>query len=96
MCALLAKGVSVVLDFPGNTRRQREWFRQLIAATQADHELHFIDAPDEVCKRQLRERSQALPSGAAWTTGDEFEAVTSYFEPPSEDEQFSVFRHVRS
>jgi len=93
---LLGAGTSVILDFPGNTRRQREWFRQLIAATHADHELHFIDVPDEVCKRQLRKRSQGLPSGAAWTTDDEFDAVTSYFEPPSEDEQFNVIRHVRS
>ncbi len=27
LCALLSKGISVVLDFPGNTREQRAWFR---------------------------------------------------------------------
>jgi len=26
----LSKGVSVVLDFPGNTKVQRAWFRELI------------------------------------------------------------------
>ena len=30
LCALLSKGVSVVLDFPGNTKVQRAWFRELI------------------------------------------------------------------
>jgi hypothetical protein len=29
VCALLSKGISVVLDFPGNTRAQRAWFREL-------------------------------------------------------------------
>jgi predicted kinase len=44
--ALLLKGVSVVLDFPGNTRRQRTWFRRLIDDAGAEHELHFVDASD--------------------------------------------------
>src|SRR5215467_5791144 len=29
VCALLSTGISVVLDFPGNTRAQRAWFRDL-------------------------------------------------------------------
>src|SRR5262245_60898372 len=32
--ALLAQGSSVVLDFPGNTRNQRRWFRDLIERAQ--------------------------------------------------------------
>jgi predicted kinase len=91
--ALLNHGVSVVLDFPGNTRAQRQWFRELIDAAHVGHELHFIDAPDELCKRQLRERSAALPAGSAWTTDAEFEAITAYFQAPSEDEGFNVVRH---
>src|SRR5260370_40790114 len=30
ICALLSKGMSVVLDFPRNTRAQLRWFRELI------------------------------------------------------------------
>src|SRR3989449_8728822 len=30
VCALLSRGISVVLDFPGNTKAQRVWFRELI------------------------------------------------------------------
>jgi predicted kinase len=96
ICDLLSLGVSVVLDFAGNTRSQRAWFRQLLETAQADHELHFIDASDEVCKRQLRARSQSLPSGTAWTTDEEFDAVTAYFEPPSREEGFTVVRHERA
>jgi predicted kinase len=92
---LISKGMSVVLDFAANTRRQRTWCRQLVAATNADHELHFIDAPDEVCKRQLRERSKHLPEGTAWTTDAEFDTITAFFEPPSADEHFNIVCHER-
>lgn len=44
VCALLSKGISVVLDFPGNTRAQRMWFRELIERANVEHELHIVDA----------------------------------------------------
>ena len=91
--SLLSKGIPVVLDFPGNTTKQRAWFRQLFEAAGVEHELHFIDAPDDVCKRQLRERSAGLPPGTPWTTEPEFDAITSYFQPPAADERFNVIRH---
>lgn len=93
---LLSRGVPVVLDFPGNTRAQRRWFRELFEGARAEHELHFIDAPDDLCKRQLRQRSEELPAGSAWTTEAEFDAVTAYFQPPAEDEKFNVIRHERA
>src|SRR6201998_4786564 len=73
VCALLAKGISVVLDFPGNTKVQRAWFRGMFERTNVEHELHFVDASDALCKRQLKERSKNLPSRAPWTTDAEFE-----------------------
>lgn len=95
ICALLSKSISVVLDFPGNTRAQRTWFRELIERANVEHELHFIDASDDLCKSQLKDRSKDLPPGAYWTTDAEFEAITSYFQPPSEDERFNIVRHKR-
>ena len=97
IAALLTKGVSVVLDFPANTKRQRAWFRQLIEMSGSDHELHFIVASDEACKRQLKQRSQelGLPPDAKWTTEADFEAVTAYFDPPGVDEGFNVISHER-
>src|SRR5687768_8532859 len=53
VCALLSRGISVVLDFPGNTRAQRAWFRELFERANAGHELHFVDVSDAVCRRQL-------------------------------------------
>jgi len=94
--ALLAKGVSVVLDFPGNTKAQRAWFRGMIDRAKVRHELHFVDASDAVCKRQLADRSKHLPPGSPWTTEAEFDAVTAYFQPPSAEEGFNVVRHERA
>jgi len=93
--ALLARGVSVVLDFPANTRAQRAWFRRLFETAGVPHEMHFVDASDERCKRQLRERSRALPEGSPFTSEAEFEAITAYFRAPSDDEGFNVIRHPR-
>jgi predicted kinase len=96
VCALLSKGLSVVLDFPANTRPQRAWFRELFERVKVEHELHWVDASDALCKSQLRERSKDLPPGDPWTTDAEFEAVTAYFQPPSQDEGFIVVRHERA
>jgi predicted kinase len=93
--ALLTMGVPVVLDFPGNTRSQRAWFRTLLEGTGATHELHVIEASDELCKRQLRERSKHLPPGTPWTTDADFELITAFFQPPADDEGFTVVRHPR-
>lgn len=93
--SLLSKGLTVVLDFPGNTPKQRAWFRELFEAAAVEHELHFIDASDDVCKRQLRERSAGLPPGTPWTTEAEFDLITSFFQPPTPGEGFNVIRHER-
>lgn len=97
ICSLLSKGVSVVLDFPANTRKQRTWFRQLLEQTNAEHELHFIVASDELCKRQLRQRSElkGFPPGTKWTTDADFDEVTAYFDPPAAEERFNVIRYER-
>jgi predicted kinase len=95
VCELLVRGLPVVLDFPGNTRAQRAWFRTLIDRTGAAHELHFVDAPDALCKAQLRARSRGLADGTAWTSEAEFDAITRFFEPPSPEEGFAIVRHER-
>ena len=46
---------------PGNTKAQRAWFRELFERANAEHELHFVDVSDALCKSQLKERSPSLP-----------------------------------
>jgi predicted kinase len=96
ICALLSKRISIVLDFAAATKTQRAWFRELIERTHVEHELHFVDAPDAVCKTQLQDRSRDLPVGTRWTTEEDFDAINAYFQPPSEDENFNVIRHERT
>lgn len=93
---LLQRGINVVLDFPGNTRNQRAWFRGIIDRAGADHELHFVDTPDEVSRAQLKARSAHLPPGTPWTTDADFDLIASHFKAPEPDERFNVIRHVRS
>jgi predicted kinase len=97
ICLLLSKGVSVVLDFPANTRKQRGWFRHLFEQADAEHELHFVVASDDLCKRQLKQRSEqrGLPPGTKWTTDADFDEITAYFDPPTAEEHFNLVRHER-
>ena len=92
---LLRRGISVVMDFPANTRNQRAWFRTIIDAAGVDHELHFVDTPDAICKAQLKSRSAHLPPGTKWTTEEDFELISSHFRAPSPDEGFNVILHKR-
>ena len=93
---VLSRGISIVLDFPANTIVQRRWFRGIVEGTGVAHELHFVDAADDVCKRQLRQRSAGVPLGTPWTTDAEFDAITAYFQAPTADEGFVVVRHERA
>lgn len=92
---LLKKDLDVVLDFSANTVRQRVWFKELFETAVVEHTLHYIVASDELCKRQLKKRSNHLPKGAKFTTDEEFDMITKYFEAPSVEEGFSVKRIER-
>jgi len=92
---LLKRGTAVVLDFPGNTLNQRAWFRSIIEEAGADHELHFLDTPDDICKAQLKARSAHLPPGTKWTTDEDFDLIASHFRAPGPDEGFNVVVHSR-
>jgi predicted kinase len=93
---VLTRGISVVMDFPGNTRNQRAWFRSIIDQAGVEHQLHFVDTPDDICKAQLKARSAHLPPGTKWTTDEDFELISSHFRAPEHDEAFTIVRHARS
>jgi predicted kinase len=89
---ILRQGLSVVLDFPANTVRQRTWMRSLIAETGMTHELHHLDVPDAVCKQRLRQRN-ASGEHQFQVSDAEFEQFTAHFVPPGADEGFNVIVH---
>ena len=95
ICCVVGHGLSVVLDFPANTTGQRAWLRELIEASGAAHQLHFLDTPDETCKKQLRARNSI---GNSDPLQDEatFDLLSSHFVAPKPDEGFTVVRHERA
>ncbi|WP_238889953.1 AAA family ATPase [Achromobacter insuavis] len=93
VAALVAAGLSVVLDFPANTRASRAWLREVAQAAGCRHQLHFLDLPDDVCKARLRARNE---SGThPFTTSEaQYDAITAYFVAPRDDEGFEIVRHA--
>jgi len=92
VAALLREGLSVVLDFPANTRAQRCWMRGIIDEADAAHELHFFDISDETCKRRLRVRNSA-GEHAFKTSAADYDLFASYFERPTPEEGFNIVVH---
>jgi len=90
---ILRHGLSVVLDFPANTVKQRRWMRSLIMDANVAHELHWLDIPDAVCMQRLRYRN----AGGEHPFHDsdvEFAQFTRYFVPPESDEGFHLSVHT--
>jgi predicted kinase len=90
---ILQQGLSVVLDFPANTVRNRSWMRALIDEADVAHELHLLDVPDAICKQRLRERN-AGGEHPFQVSEAEYDLFTSYFAPPGPDEGFNVIVHA--
>lgn len=81
---ILRTGSSVVMDFPANTKRQREWFNKLSVEAESESELIYVKASDVLCLNQIAQRVIEQPSRAAFDTEDMFNHVTKYFEEPTE------------
>lgn len=87
--SLLRAGLSVVLDFPANTRSSRAWMRGILDRTGARHRLYYLDVPDAVCRERLRRRNAAGTHDFA-ASDAEFDAITAHFVAPQEDEGFRI------
>jgi predicted kinase len=92
---VLRVGASVVLDFAGNTPRDRAWVRGLFESAGSEHVLHVLDTPEAVCLERLRGRNAGRPEGLFWFEVSEalFHEAAKYYVPPSEAEGFCVVRH---
>ncbi|KXJ64201.1 cell division protein ZipA [Achromobacter xylosoxidans] len=91
--ALVAAGLSVVLDFPANTQRSREGLRDVAQEAGCAHTLHYLDVPDAVCKARLRARNVSGEHPFS-TSEAEYDAITAYFVEPDEAEGLTIFRHA--
>lgn len=90
--ALLAAGMSVVLDFPSNTLATRGWARSIFEKAGAAHCLHYLEVPDEVCKARLRARNLGGEHPFE-TTDAEFDQITRHFVAPTAEEGYHIVRH---
>lgn len=88
--SLLGAGVTVIMDFPGNTRKQRAWFREMLHENACRHRLIYLKATDELCLSRLARRRESHPERAAFDNEAVFRQVTRYFEVPSVDEGFNL------
>jgi predicted kinase len=89
---LLRAGVSVVLDYPANTRANRAWMRGIVEQAGVAHRLHWLDVPDEICRARMHARNAGGAHEFA-PTDEHFDLITSYFEPPATDEGFEIVVH---
>ena len=94
LVSLLNAGVSVALDFQANTVESRRWMRRIMDQTAADHQLHVLAPPDEICLERLRARN-ASGTHPFSVTEDQYHQIAAYFEPPTEDEGFNLVIHDR-
>jgi predicted kinase len=92
---LLALGVPVVLDFAGNTPRERAWVRSLFERAGAAHTLHLLELDDEACWARIAQRNAERPDGLFFGEVSRalFDAVTRHFVPPGPEEGFQLERH---
>lgn len=89
---LLGSGVSVVLDVPANTVADRQWLRALADGAHVSHCLHYLAVDDDTCRARLRARNATGDHDFA-ATDAEFDLITSYFQPPDEQEGLTLLAH---
>lgn len=82
----------MILDFPANTTSQRAWFCEVFSEVNAEHELVFLDLPDNVCLEQIAKRRIEEPYRDATDNKAMFDAVTKFFVPPEATEGFNVIK----
>jgi len=84
--------VSVVLDFPANTLANRQWLRGLVQASGAAIVIHHLRVDDDTCRARLHQRNARGEHDFA-ATDAEFDLITSYFQPLSEEEGLEIEIH---
>lgn len=87
---ILKTGTNAVMDFPGNTVKQRKWILEIASEINASHQLIFLNLSNEQCLRQIARRRREQPERAAFDTEAVFIHVTSFFEAPSASEGLNI------
>ncbi|MER2030503.1 MAG: ATP-binding protein [Solibacillus sp.] len=92
---ILSIGTNVVMDFPGNTQKQRKWFLDLVLEINANHQLIFLNLNNEQCLQQIAQRRNEQPERAEFDTEETFIKVTNVFEAPKASEGLNILEFSR-
>ncbi|MCE2516358.1 MAG: ATP-binding protein [Alphaproteobacteria bacterium] len=84
---LLEKGLTVILDFPANTRNQRHWLKSISDGVDAPHICFVLDVADDVCLQRVLERAHPHTD-----TEEMFTAMGLVFVDPKDEEGVTVKR----
>ena len=83
---LLMTGMTVVLDFPANTARQKAWFKCLYEDSGVEGKLLHLKVSDAICLERLRKRRAKQPNRQRFDNEQFFQQVTQYFREPAPSE----------
>ncbi len=86
---LLKRGQTVVLDFHANTLNARHWMKSIFEEAGADHTLHYMKTPDDICRTRLNQRN-AKGDHEYQVSQDDFDAFALHFLAPSAEEGFKI------
>jgi len=92
VASLLNAGVSVVLDFAANRVEQRAWMRGILAETEAAHQLHVLETPEDDCLVRLATRN-AAGEHPFTVTEEQFRRFSNHFVQPTAEEGFNLVVH---
>lgn len=87
---LLRVDTNVVMDFPGNTQKQRKWLSNIASEINVSHKLIYLNISDETCLQRLKQRNIENPERANFDTLEMFNYVRQYFEKPNESERLNI------
>jgi len=90
VASILQSGSHVVMDFPGNTSKQRKWFAELASFANSKSELVYLQVSDEICLAQIARRRTEQPERAAFDTESVFRELSKYFQEPDASEGLSI------
>lgn len=89
---VLRSGISLVLDWPANTRAGRAWMRTVFEAAEAGHRLHVLPDNDALFLQRLAARNEEGKHEYKVSRA-EYDELMRYFEPPAPEENFTIIRH---
>jgi len=89
----LKAGASVIIDDGFWYRKQRDEIRQALKNIGAVIKLYYIDTPVDVMKKRTVKRSENPPGDSFYITEQEFNDYLKMFQPPTDDEEFTVINY---